>query len=145
MAFMAAALPYITAGMAVASSIGQADAASKIAGIEADQLNKQSIADTAMAVQDAKFEKRRAEALTSRAAALAAKSGTSGPDIDRAIADIDQQGEYNSLAALYSGATSSASKRYAAQAAQAKGASQKSSGYMNAGTTILGTIDNAYG
>lgn len=145
MAFMAASLPYITAGMSIASSIGQADASEKIAGIEAAQLNKQAVADTAQSVQDAKFERHRAELLKSRATSLAAKSGTSGPDIERAIADLDQQGEYNSLAALYSGATSSASKRYAAQAAQAKGQSQKTSNYFNAGTTILGAMDKYYG
>ncbi len=145
MAFMAAALPYITAGMSVASTIGSASAQEKIAGIEARQLEKQAIADTAQSVQDAKFERKRSEQLQSRVTALAASSGASGLDIDRAISDIDQQGEYNSLAALYSGATSSASKRYAAQAATARGKSQKSSGYANSAATILSSMDKMYG
>lgn len=145
MAFMAAALPYISAGIGVASTIGQANAQDKIANIEADQLQKQSIADTASAVQDSKMERRRAEMLKSRVTALAAKSGSSGGDVNQAISDIDQQGEYNSLAALYSGATSSNSKKYAAETARARGASQKSSGYMNAGSTILSAMDKQYG
>lgn len=145
MAWMAAVLPYATAAVSVASTIGQADAAEQIAKIEADQINKQSIADTAMAAQDAKAERRKAEQLKSRVNALAAKSGASGLDIDRTISDIDSQGEYNSLAALYSGATSSASKKYAAQTAIARGKSQKASGYMNAGSTILSSMDNIYG
>ena len=141
MAWFAAVLPYATAGMSVASTIGTANAQEQMAKIEADQLEKQSIADTASAVQDAKFERRRAEQLKSRVTALAAKSGSSGPDIDRTISDIDEQGEYNSLAALYSGATSASSKRYAAQAAKARGASQKTSGYLDASSTILGSMD----
>lgn len=145
MAFMAAALPYITAGVSIASTIGQANAQEQIAEIEADQLAKQALADTAQSVQDAKFERRRAEQLKSRVTALAAKSGTSGLDIDRAISDIDEQGEYNALAALYSGGTSASSKRYAASAARARGQSQKTSGYMDAGSTILSSMDNMYG
>lgn len=145
MAFIATALPYISAGVSVASTIGQANANEKIAQIEADQLKEQSISDTASAVQDAKHERRRAEQLKSRVTALAAGSGSSGMDIERTISDIDQQGEYNSLAALYSGATSANSKKYAAEATRARGASQKSSGYMNAGSTILSAMDKQYG
>lgn len=141
MAFMATALPYITAGVSVASTIADANTQEKIAEMEAEQLKKQSIADTAMSIQDAKIEKRRAEELKSRAIAIAAKSGTSGADIDRAISDIDQQGQYNALAALYSGATSASSKKYAASAAKARGKSQKSSGYTDAAGTILSTMD----
>ena len=145
MAWFAAALPYITAGVSVAQTIGTANAQEQMADIEAAQLQKQAVADTAQSVQDAKFEKRRAEQLQSRVTALAAKSGTSGADIDRAISDIDEQGEYNSLAALYSGSTSASSKRYAAKATRARGQSQKQSGYFDAGTTILGSMDNIYG
>lgn len=145
MAFLASALPYITAGVQVASSIGQANAASQIADIEARQLEQQANADLAAGVQEAKYERRRAEQLASRATALAAKSGTYGPDIDRAIADINEQGEYNALAALYSGNTASSSKRYAATAARASGASGKTSGYARAGSTILSAMEKKYG
>ena len=142
---MAAALPYITAAASIGSTIASANAQEKIAEIEADQLEKQAIADTATSIQDAKQERRRAEMLQSRVRALAAKSGTSGMDINRAISDIDEQGQYNALAALYSGSTSASSKKYAAAAARARGASQKASGYMDAGGTILSTSMDQYG
>jgi hypothetical protein len=145
MAFMVAALPYITAGMAVGQSIAQGNVAKAAAKIQADQLEKQSIADTAAAVQDAKTERKKAEQLKSRVTALSAKSGASGNDIDRVISDIDVQGEYNSLAALYSGSTAAASKKYAAQAARSYGASEKASSYANAASTILSTMDKQYG
>lgn len=141
MAWMAAALPYITTAVSVGSTIGQANAQEQIAQIEADQLRKQSIADTAAAVQDAKNERRRAEQLKSRAIVAAAKSGTSGVGIENIISDIDEQGEYNALAALYSGQSSASSKRYAATATEARGRSQKQSGYLSSGATILGAID----
>jgi hypothetical protein len=145
MAFMAAALPYISAGMAVATTMADANTKERLAEIEADQLEKQAIADTAMSVQQAKGERKRAEELKSRALALAAKSGHSGSDIDKVVSDIDQQGEYNALAALYSGSTASASKKYAAAASRAYGSSAKASGYADAGGTILGAMDTYYG
>lgn len=148
MAFMAglpALLPYISAGMSLISTIGGSGSQEQIANIEAEQYERQALADTAQSVQDAKFERRRAEQLKSRVTALAGKSGTSGLDIDRAISDIDEQGEYNALAALYSGSTSAASKRYAASAAKARGKSSKSSGIMDMGSTILGAMDQFYG
>ena len=144
MAFIGAALPYITAGMSVASTIADANTQEKIAGIQAQQLEDQSIADTAMAVQDAKNERKRSQLLQSRVTALAAKSGM-GQDVDRTLSEIDQQGSYNSLAALYSGATSATSKKYAATAAKATGKSRAASGYMDAGSTILSTLNKQYG
>jgi hypothetical protein len=145
MAWFAAALPYISAGVSVASTIGQASAQEQMAEIEAAQLRKQSIADTASSVQDAKQEKRKSEILKSRVTALSAKSGSSGMDVDRIISDIDEQGEYNSLAALYSGQTSASSKRYAADVAVARGKSQKQSGYFDAASTIMGSMDKQWG
>lgn len=141
MAQMAVYLPYIAAAASIGSTIVNASAQEEIAQIESAQLKKQAIADTAMSIQDAKQEKRRSEFLQSRVTALAAKSGTSGLDIDRAISDIDEQGQYNALAALYSGATSASSKKYAASAAIARGKSQINSGYLDAAGTILSTMD----
>ena len=139
MAAMAAALPYITAAASVASSIGQASAQEQVAKIEADQLRKQGIASQAESVQTAKFERKRAEQLQSRVKALAASSGSSisSPDIQNALSDIDEQGEYNALAALYTGKTASNSRMYAADVAIGRGKQAKSDGYTKSAGTIL--------
>lgn len=141
---MAPTLQYLAAGVSIASTIGQASAAEQMAGIEAAQLKKQAIAETASSIQEAKMERMRAQQLSSRVTALSAQSGASGGDINRVLSDIDKQGEYNSLAALYSGATAAASKRYAADVTVAQGKSEKTSGYLKAGATILGTMDKYY-
>lgn len=145
MAWFAGALPYVTAGLSVATTIGQSNAQEQIANIEANQLEAQAIADQAEAAQTAKFERKRTEELKSRVTALAAKSGSSGLDVDRTISDIDEQGNYNALAAIHSGTSAASSKRYAATVSKSRGKQAKSSGYAQGGATILGAMDNLYG
>lgn len=145
MAWLAAATPYITAGLSIGTAIGQGNAREQIANIEADQLESQALADKADAIQQAKAERKKSELLKSRVKALSAKDNNRGPDVDRIISDIDEQGEYNAWAALYSGQRSYSSKRYAAKATRSRGASQKNSSYAQAGSTILGEVDNFYG
>jgi len=147
MAWFAAALPYISAGASVGAQLGQANAEQQIAEIQARQLRKQSIADKASAVQEAKLERRKSEFLQSRVTALAASSGSAvaSVDIQNALSDIDEQGEYNALAALYSGYSSADSKSYAADVASASGKAAKASGYGAAGATILDFSDKKFG
>lgn len=147
MAGLAAAAPYISAGATIASTIGQANAAEKIAEIEADQLNTQAISDKAQAVQLSRNEKRRADLLRSRVVALSAKSGSglSSPDIQNIIGDIDAQGEYNALAALHSGYSAAGSKQYAAQVALSRGKQAKAAGGAKVGATLLDEVQNRYG
>jgi len=147
MAFMAAALPYISAAATIGSSIGQANAQEQIGEIQARQLRKQAIAEEASAVQTAKFERKKAEHLSSRVKALAAASGSSvsSVDIQNTLSDIDEQGEYNALAALYSGQTASDSKQYAATVAQSRGKQAKQGAYASSGGTILDFAANKYG
>ena len=147
MAFLAAALPYITAGLSIGQTIGQANTAEQLAQIEADQLKKQAVADTAASVQTAKQERRRAELLNSRVRALAAASGTSlaSPDIQNTLAEIDQQGEYNALAALHAGATSAQSQRFAAKTARGRGSRAQAQAASAVGGTILDFVETRYG
>ena len=58
MAFMAAALPYISAGASIGASIGQGNAQAQVQRIKAKQLKKQAIADEANAVQVARNQTR---------------------------------------------------------------------------------------
>ena len=146
MAFMAAALPYITAAASIGSALGQGEAQNQIANIQAQQLRKQSLADKAEAVQTAKFERQKKDFLLSRVTALAASSGAdvSSVNIQNSLSDIDEQGEYNALAALYSGYSSASSKNYAADVAVSQGKQAKASGYASAGATILSTASNQF-
>jgi len=140
------AAAYISAAMTIGSSIGQANAQEQVAEIQARQLRKQAMADTADSVQTAKHERKKAEFLKSRVTALAAASGSavSSVDIQNSLSDIDEQGEYNALAALYSGQTAASSKKYQATAAIAEGKSAKSSAYQKSAGTIMSTM-NGYG
>ena len=146
MAFIAATLPYISAAATIGTSIGNANAEQRVADIRAAQLKKQSIADKAEAVQTAKYERKKSEQLQSRVMALAASSGSAieSPDIQNALSDIDEQGEYNALAALYSGFSSANSKSYAADVATSSGKAAKASGYQSAAGTILDFAANKY-
>jgi hypothetical protein len=147
MAFMAAALPYVSAAATIGTTIGQASAQEKIADIQARQLRKQAIADEASAVQTAKLERKKAIHLQSRVQALAAASGTevSSVDVQNTLSDIDEQGEYNALAALYSGYSSAGSKRYAATTAESQGKQAVQGAYASSGATILDLAATKYG
>lgn len=144
MAWLAAAAPYISAGVGVAQTVAQGNTQERIAEIEARQQREQGLADMAEAQQTATQERKRASFLKSRATALAAASGTSvdSPNVADTIADIDAQGQYNSLAALYSGSTSASSRNYAASLAKARGKSAKAGSYYQAGATVLDSANS---
>lgn len=143
MAWFAAAMPYITAGVSAAQTIAQGNVQEQMADIEARQQREQALADQAEAVQTANQERKRAKYLQSRARAVGAASGTSmdSPNIVDAISDIGEQGEYNALSALYSGNTSARSRNYAAQIAKTRGKRAKTGSYYNAGGTVLEGYD----
>lgn len=144
MAWMAAALPYIGAGVSIAQTVSEGNTQEKIAAMQAKQQREQGLADMAEAQQVASQERKRADFLKSRATALAAASGTSvdSPDVSNAISDIDAQGQYNALAALYSGKTSARSKNYAAAITEAGGKSAKKASRTRAASTVLDTGNN---
>lgn len=140
------ALSYIAMAASLSSTLTQGQTQEKIASIQASQLKKQAIADTADSVQTAKLERKKAALLSSRVTALAAASGSavSSVDIQNSLSDIDEQGEYNALAALYSGQTAASSKRYQARVTEYEGAAAVSQSKLKAGATILSTM-NDYG
>lgn len=142
MAFLAAAAPYIfAAGTAINAigTIGQGNLAKAMGIMQAKQLRQQALADQASSQVVAGQERKKAEYLKSRVRSLAGASGTGmdSPDIVNTISDIDQQGAFNALSALYSGQTSADSKNLAAGMAIAEGNSKKASSLLSAGGTIL--------
>lgn len=124
------------------AAIGEGRTSQKIANIEAKQLEKQGIAAKAQSVQTAKHERKKTELMQSRAKALAGKSGSaiSSGDVQRTLSDIDQQGEYNALAALYSGYSEASSKDYAASLRRTQGKIDRQQSYVKAASTILDSV-----
>ena len=142
MAWLAAAGPYLQAAgaaLAVGSTIAQGNTQAAMSALQAKQLREQALSDQAESQLVAREERKRADYLASRVQSLAGASGTGldSPNIVNTMADIDEQGVYNALAALYSGNTSARSKRLAANMAQYEGKSAKGSSLARAGSTIL--------
>lgn len=147
MGWIGAAAPYIQAAgaaVAAASTIAQGNVQEQMGKIRAQQLREQALADQAESQQLAKQERKKAAFLNSRVRALTAASGTGldSPNVVNTMADIDEQGAYNALAALYSGNTSARTKRLAAQMAAYEGKTQKSQSYARAAGTILSSGDS---
>jgi hypothetical protein len=145
-AWVGAAAPYLqAAGAAVgaASTIAQGNAQEKMAEIRARQLRQQALADQAESQVVAREERKKAEYLNSRVKALTGKSGTGfdSPNVINTMADIDEQGSYNALAALYSGTTSARSKNLAAQMSQFEGKQSKNNSFARAAGTIMSSGD----
>lgn len=150
MAWFAAAAPYIMAAGAAVSAYGtiaQGNANEAMGRLQAAQLRKQALADEAQSQIIASEERKKADYLQSRVQSLAGASGTGmdSPNIVNTMADIDEQGAYNALAALYSGTTSARSKNLAARMAEIEGKSSKRSANMQAGSTILTSAAGWYG
>jgi hypothetical protein len=142
MAWLAAAAPYLQAAgaaVAVGSTIAQGKASEQMAKLEAVQLREQGLADQAQSQTEAREERSRANLLQSRVRALTGKSGTGfdSPNVVNIMSDIGAQGEYNALAALYSGNTSARTKRLAGKMATAQGKHNKGQSYARAAGTIL--------
>jgi hypothetical protein len=156
MAFLAAAAPYLAlAGTAFSGyqSIQQG----KAAKAQANQLAAQRDLDAAEQLQQAKAAeaesqreaidvKKKSKLLASRAMAVAAASGagTDNVTVENLIGDINAEGEYQKLAALYSGDTDARLARYAsasslrgARTARSEGSATRAAGYANAGSTVL--------
>lgn len=145
MAFMAAAIPYITAATAAVSAIktdqNQKAAAEQtriIGAHEAAQLERNANSQRAAAQRRAEDIKRQVAFITSRARAVAGSSGAgvSDPSVVNTIADLTSEGEYRAMTALYNG--EEAAKGMESQAAATRmGASSRADSYSNAGDAAL--------
>ena len=137
--------PLMLAGtmMTAGATIAHGSIQSEMATLQARQLRDQAVAAEAESVIIAKGERKKAELLSSRAKALAAASGTGmdSPNTINTLADIDERGAYNALAALYTGKTSSRSKRIASAFKDVESSNIKLQSFMDAGSTVLSGID----
>lgn len=138
---MAAAIPYIGLALSVGGTLAEGQQREQMSAFQAKQLQEQAIQDEAVSQIDARNERKRADYLASKLIARAGASGTAvdSPDIQQQLADIDEQGSYNALAALYSGRTSARTRRLQAKQIRRQGKGDKESSYYGAAADILGT------
>lgn len=163
MAWLAAAAPYIglvTTGVSAYSQVQQgkaakagADIAASNRELEAVQQEREANASQAESQRQAINERKRANYMASRALAVSAASGAgaSTPTTEKIIGDIQSEGDYRVLSALYSGDTDAELSRYAANVSRSDastlrraGSARKRGAYMNAGSTILGGASDFY-
>lgn len=97
--------------LGLAGSRNQRKEGERAAQMEAAQMERQAQAARAMSQRDALEERRQTRLAQS---ALQARAGGGGPDIDRMAGDIEADGEYRALSALYAGETGARSSELAA-------------------------------
>lgn len=136
--------------MQAGATIAQGELSAEMGKIQATQLRQQALADQAESQVIARQERKKSALMSSRVKALTASSGTGleSPNVVQVLADIDQRGEYNALAALYTGETSARSKRLAANMAIAQGKNQRTQSRLSGLGTIMtsgATMSELYG
>lgn len=145
MALLAVAAPYIalaTTAVQGYNQIEQGKAAKSDADAVAIQQEREGKAAQAEAQREALNERKKANYAASRALAVSAASGAGVAD--DAIADLQAEGDYRVLSALYSGDTDAQLASFAAGATRREGRARKRGSYMNAGSTILGGASDFY-
>lgn len=150
---MAAAVPYIPALIGAAGTLfsasNQADAGSQekeLANYQASQLERNAGQSQAVAQRQAIEERRKARLLESRAQAVAAASGGGASDstVVNLIGNIEKQGEYNALTALYNGDMQAANMKEEAGIRRKTGKAAAYAGQTQAASTILSGASSLY-
>jgi hypothetical protein len=142
MAFLSAALPYITAASTVlttAAAVQQGQARKTEMEALARARDEEANAEAAEGQRAALIERRKAKNLMSRARAVAAASGAgvSDPTVVNQMTDIETQGEVNALNAMYAGRTAERGYRRGAAIARNEADASQTAGYLGAASTAL--------
>lgn len=147
-----AMVPLAIAGSLVSAGGTILGAKSEAKGLrrEAAQLEANAGQERASSQRAALEERRQGRLASSRALALAAASGggADDPTVVNAIADIEGEGEYRALTALYEGNVAGDDLERQAKARRREAKSVKKQSYFKAAGTILGagaTLADRYG
>lgn len=135
----------LSAAGGIVSTVGalaQGSAAKASSEYEAKQLEAQGLAENAAAQREAQEERRQKEIMMSRARAVGAASG-GGLDFELA-GDIEEEGEYRALTALWEGEEAAKGRKAQAEAARFDGKQAKKASLFKAGKTLLGTGTSIY-
>lgn len=146
MAAAAAIAQIVGAGLNAYGTIAAGNAAEKMGEIEQAQLNENALQVEAVSQREAIAERRQARQARSRAKAVSAASGLSADDegAQRIDAELEAQGEYNAMAALYSGYDEAKKMRRQGEIAATDGRNAKKASRIAAVSTILGTGSSMY-
>lgn len=148
---MAQAIPVALAvggaALSAGGSIIGAKAEAREMRREAAQLEAQAGLERASSQRQAIDERRQARLAASRGLAVAAASGASAddPTVVNILADIEGEGEYRALSALYSGEESARGMEADAKARRRGAKATKTAGYLNAAGSILSAGSTLYG
>lgn len=147
---MAQAIPAVIAVAGAALSAGGtiigANSEAKALKSEAAQLDVQAGQERATSQRQAMEERRQARLAQSRALAVAAASGggADDPTVINRMAELEGEGEYRSLVALYQGEESARGMEADAEARRKGAKSVKTAGLLKAGGTILSAGSTLY-
>jgi hypothetical protein len=141
-AWLAAAAPYVAAAGTVVSVVQQQNAGKQAqlnADFEAAQYEKQANAELAVSQQDAVRARRESRYLQSRAQAVAAASGAGAtdPTVVNLIGDLEEEGEYNALTALYNGSQRAEAARSGATITRQRGKAYRNAAKTNSFATVI--------
>jgi hypothetical protein len=142
MAFLASAAPYILAAGTVVSAVNQQNAGiqNKMnADFEAGQMDKQANNELAISQREAEQARRESRYLQSRAQSIAAASGAGAtdPTVVNLIGDLEQEGEYNAMTALYNGQERANTLRTGGSITRRQGKAYRNAGNTNALSTVI--------
>lgn len=115
-------------------SIAQGQDADAIAKYQAKQMRKVALRKEAESQRVAIEEAKAGRLLASRAKAIAGASGAGvdDPSVNKIITEIESQGEYNALVALYEGTMQARDLRMQADATREEGRAAKKASYLSA-------------
>jgi hypothetical protein len=124
--------------------IAEGKAEDFMAKSRAQQLRQQALADRAESQAVAGAERKKAKQLNSRIRSASAASGTGmdSPDVVNAMADVEGQGVYNALSALYSGETAARTKNLAALMSEYEGKQAKRNAKLKSTAAIISGVAN---
>lgn len=130
----------IGTALAAGGTIYQGMATNAAAKSQAASLKARGDEELAAATRRAASARREARLAQSRAAAIAGASGAgvTDPTVTDIMSDLENEGQYNALSALYEGRTKRANYRTEAKIAKQEGRSALMASYLNAGSTIYG-------
>lgn len=129
----------LAAGGSAVSALGAIQAGKSQAAAaeyQARQLEAQGKAERAAASLEAERESKQKKLVLSRARAVAAASG-GGQDIEL-LGDIEEEGTYRTLLALWGGEERAKGRKAQAAAARFGGQAYKRAGFLDGARTILG-------
>jgi len=115
-------------------SIAQGQDADAIAKFQARQMRQVALRKEAESQRVAIEEAKAGRLLASRAKAIAGASGAGvdDPSVNKIITEIEAQGEYNALVALYEGTMQARDLRLNAEATREEGRAAKKAAYVSA-------------